>query len=65
MEIPYEVGGSVASSAHGVPRTTLDIDIVVELKPEQIDGFFAEWRTEFYADASQIREAFAAGARRT
>jgi hypothetical protein len=38
MEIPYEVGGSVASSAHGVPRTTLDIDIVVELKPEQIDG---------------------------
>lgn len=22
MEIPYQVGGSVASSAHGVPRTT-------------------------------------------
>jgi hypothetical protein len=42
MEIPYEVGGSVASSAHGIPRTTLDVDIVVDLKPDQIDSFAAE-----------------------
>jgi hypothetical protein len=34
MEIPYQVGGSVASSAHGIPRTTLDIDLVLDLKPE-------------------------------
>jgi hypothetical protein len=61
MEIPYEVGGSVASSAHGVPRTTLDVDIVVDLKPEQIEPLVAELRQEFYADAAQIREAFAIG----
>ena len=61
MEIPYEVGGSVASSAHGIPRTTLDVDIVVNLKPDQIDSFAAELSSEFYADASQIREAFAMG----
>lgn len=24
LEIPYEVGGSVASSSHGIPRTTLN-----------------------------------------
>jgi hypothetical protein len=61
MEIPYEVGGSVASSAHGIPRTTLDVDIVVDLKPEQIDGFVEEVRQEFYADAIRIRAAFAMG----
>lgn len=61
LEVPYEVGGSVASSAHGVPRTTLDVDIVVDLKPERIDSFVAELRQEFYADAAQIREAFALG----
>jgi hypothetical protein len=61
LEVPYEVGGSVASSAHGVPRTTLDVDIVVDLKPERIDSFVDELRQEFYADAAQIREAFALG----
>lgn len=61
MEIPYAVGGSVASSAHGIPRTTLDIDLVVDLKPGQIDNFAAELQQEFYADAAMIREAFGAG----
>jgi len=42
MEIPYEVGGSVASSAHGVPGTTLNVDIVVDLKTEQIEPLVAE-----------------------
>jgi hypothetical protein len=39
MGIPYEVGGSVASSAHGIPRTTLDVDLVVDLKPANIEAF--------------------------
>jgi hypothetical protein len=61
MEIPYEIGGSVASSAHGIPRTTFDVDIVVDLKPDQIDRFTAGLRRDFYADAEQIRDAFARG----
>jgi len=61
LEIPYEIGGSVASSAHGIPRTTLDVDIVVDLKPDQINHFAAELSAEFYADATLIREAFARG----
>lgn len=59
MEIPYEIGGSVASSAHGIPRTTLDIDLVVDLKPEQIGEFAAALRGDYYADPDLIREAFA------
>jgi hypothetical protein len=61
MEIPYEVGGSVASSAHGIPRTTLDVDLVVDLKPDDIESFAAALRQYFYADAQQIREAFSRG----
>lgn len=61
MEIAYEVGGSVASSAHGIPRTTLDIDLVVDLKRDLIDAFAAELHPDFYADAAMIREAFASG----
>jgi hypothetical protein len=61
MEIPYHVAGSVASSAHGVPRTTLDIDLVVDLKPEQIEAFASDLEHDFYADAAMIGEAFARG----
>jgi hypothetical protein len=42
LEIRYAIGGSVASSAHGVPRTTLDVDLVVDLKADQIDDLAAE-----------------------
>jgi hypothetical protein len=62
LAIPYEVGGSVASSAHGIPRTTMDFDLVLDLAPDKMEAFVAEVRDEFYADADQIREAFAAGA---
>lgn len=61
MEVPYEIGGSVAGSAHGVPRTTLDVDIVVDFRPDQIDAFAAELRGEFYIDAETMRGAFAMG----
>jgi hypothetical protein len=61
MEIPYHVAGSVASSAHGVPRTTLDIDLVVDLRPERIEEFAADLEKDFYADAAMIGEAFAHG----
>lgn len=31
LGVRYRVGGSVASSALGVPRSTLDVDLVCEL----------------------------------
>jgi hypothetical protein len=61
LEIPYAVGGSVASSVHGIPRTTLDVDLVVDLKPEQIELFVAELQQDFYADPALFHEAFAQG----
>jgi hypothetical protein len=57
LEIPYYVGGSVASSAHGIPRTTMDVDLVADLQPNQIDEFVELLQSDFYADAPMIREA--------
>ncbi len=61
LEVAYAVGGSAASSAHGIPRTTLDVDLVVDLRSDQIDALAEELNTEFYIDPDMIREAFARG----
>jgi hypothetical protein len=61
LGIAYQIGGSVASSAHGIPRTTLDVDLVVDMAPGLIDDFASELNLDFYADAALIRESFARG----
>ncbi len=33
LGVAYYLGGSVVSSAHGVPRSSLDVDIVADLRP--------------------------------
>jgi hypothetical protein len=54
---PYAIGGSLASSLHGVPRATLDADLVTALRREHSDPFEAALRDHFYVDALSIREA--------
>lgn len=61
VEIPYFVGGSVASSAHGVPRATMDVDLVADLKSDQVDEFVALLGKDFYAAPHVIKEALARG----
>ena len=57
MEIPYLAGGSVASSVHGISRPTLDLDIVADLRSDQVDELAALLQPDFYADTAMIREA--------
>ncbi len=57
MEIPYLAGESVASSVHGISRPTLDLDIVADLRAEQVDELVALLQPDFYADPAMIREA--------
>jgi hypothetical protein len=57
MGIPYFVGGSLASSAHGVARATLGADIVARLEPQQAGRFVKEIGPEFYADPDAITDA--------
>jgi len=56
-ELRYLVGGSVASSFGGEPRTTLDVDMVVAMAEPDVDRFIAALGSEFYADSAAIRRA--------
>lgn len=57
LAIPYHLGGSFASSIHGIPRQTQDIDLVVELGDDDADRLVARIGDEFYGSASRARLA--------
>jgi hypothetical protein len=57
LGIAYVVVGSFASSLHGLYRTTGDIDIVADIKPEQINGLVASLQNDFYIDDLAVRRA--------
>ena len=62
LRIPYMVGGSLATSIHGIPRSTNDIDLVVDLQPPQVEPLIAELRSEFYLGPKEaIEQALEAG----
>lgn len=62
LGIPYMVGGSLASSIHGVPRSTNDIDLVADVGLHQVAGLVAEVRPEFYIDPPEaVQQALQAG----
>ena len=39
MEIPYEIVGSLACSAHGTGRATKDVDLVADIRLDQLEEF--------------------------
>lgn len=57
LGISYFVGGSLASSLHGVPRATQDVDIVVDIEIRHIEELVKAFEAEFYIDADMIRDA--------
>ena len=56
--IPFMVVGSVAASFHGEPRTTVDIDMVIDPSRESLTRFVeALPREAFYISAEAAQEA--------
>lgn len=55
--IAYYVGGSLASSAFGIARATMDVDIVADIKLEHVSTLEEFLKDEFYIDAKTIRDA--------
>ena len=53
--VRYVVGGSLASSVSGEPRSTLDVDLVVALEPGHVGPLLALLADSFYADAETLR----------
>jgi hypothetical protein len=57
LGVRYRIGGSVASSIHGVARSTLDVDLVADLREEHAGPLLAGLGDAFYAAEKAIRDA--------
>lgn len=61
LGVPYLVGGSLASSFHGIPRSTQDADLVADLRPEHVAPLVAVLSATFYVDEERTRQAVEGG----
>ncbi|MEQ1910278.1 MAG: hypothetical protein ABMA15_15735 [Vicinamibacterales bacterium] len=59
LGVRYYLGGSVASSAHGIARASLDADLVAALEPEHVDGFVKRLTGAYYIPEDRLRSAVA------
>ena len=50
LDIPYYIGGSVASSAYGFARATLDVDLIVDLKLKNVHSLVQRLQASYYID---------------
>ncbi len=55
LGVPYLVGGSLASSLHGLPRATLDADLVADLRQGHVSPLVAALEGDFYGSEPAIR----------
>jgi len=57
LGIAYYIGGSVASSAYGIARATMDVDLVADVQIHQADDLVIALEKDYYVDAGMIRDA--------
>lgn len=57
LSIPYYIGGSIASSVYGLPRATMDVDIVAQMDVDHIALFKQYLENDYYIDEAMIKEA--------
>jgi len=57
LGVPYLIGGSLASTLHGMVRTTQDSDVISEMRPEHLQPFVLALQDEFYIDEEMIAES--------
>lgn len=59
LGVRYVVGGSLASSVHGVFRASVDADLVAELRLEHVERLARRLGEAFYLDEGAMRRAIA------
>ena len=55
--IPYMMTGSMAMAIYSVPRMTRDIDLVVDVKPVDVDKIVDLFSDDCYIDRDRVRQA--------
>lgn len=53
----YYIGGSVASSAFGIARATLDVDLILQMGSYHITQLINKLKNEYYIDEAMINDA--------
>jgi hypothetical protein len=57
LGVPYLLAGSLASSVHGIPRSTQDADLVAALEDRHVGPLVAALAGAFYIDEERARDA--------
>jgi len=57
LGVAHHIGGSVASSAHGVARATLDVDVVADLRLRDAGPLARRIEERYYVDEEMISDA--------
>lgn len=57
LNILHTIGGSIASSVAGEPRSTIDIDIVAAIEDRHVPALARQLQPEFYLDADALARA--------
>ncbi len=61
LGIDYYIGGSVASSIYGEPRSTLDIDISADVLKSAVRELVSKWEQDFYVSEPAMHDAIQTG----
>jgi hypothetical protein len=56
--IAYMLTGSMASNYWGIPRSTHDLDFVIELPPRAVPEMVAAFERDFFIDERAVRSAY-------
>ena len=57
LGIAYYIGGSIASSAYGMARATMDVDLVANVEMSQVDRLVRSLEADYYISAGMIKDA--------
>jgi len=56
LGIPYYIGGSVASSLHGMARRTQDVDVIAEVRIDQVRRLVQLLQNDYYIDEDAVKD---------
>lgn len=57
MGVAYTIGGSIAASFAGEPRSSIDVDVVAALAESDVPAFVAAVEQDFYIDSHALERA--------
>jgi hypothetical protein len=57
LGVAFYVGGSAASAVHGMPRSSLDVDVIADLGVHHVAPLVARLQGAYYVDEGRVRAA--------